>query len=293
MKVLVFGSINIDMIFEVNHIVREGETIAGAGLRRSAGGKGANQAAALAKAGMETWMAGKIGADGAFLRELLESYRVNTAYIRNYEGATGQAIVQLDSKGQNAIVLYAGGNGAINAGEVESTLDAFGAGDIVVLQNEIPVTGLIMEKAYERGIIIALNPSPFDERAKALPLNRAGMLFVNEIEGAALAAAAPDIPYPVLLDMLVRLFPRSEIILTAGKEGAYYGFEGAREKGEIVKVPVADTTGAGDTFLGYFVAARARGFAPAAALAAACKASSIAVSRPGAMEAIPLAAEVF
>jgi ribokinase len=102
-----------------------------------------------------------------------------------------------------------------------------------------------------------------------------------------------EAPPPRILVRLVERFPAAEIILTAGKEGAYYGFRGLREKGDIVDLPVADTTGAGDTFTGYFIAARARNFSVGAALAAACKAASLAVSRMGAMEAIPLGNEVF
>jgi ribokinase len=123
----------------------------------------------------------------------------------------------------------------------------------------------------------------------------ADAFFVNEIEGAALAGLAPGAGpvFPEILEALVKKFPHAEIILTAGKDGAYYGFGEIREKGDIVDLPVADTTGAGDTFTGYFIAARARGLSVGEALAVACKASSIAVSRKGAMEAIPLAGEVF
>jgi ribokinase len=296
MKVLVYGSLNIDMIFSVDHIVRPGETIGSAALERSAGGKGANQAAALAKAGMETWMAGKIGGDGRFLLELLQSYGVHTGYVREYEGASGQALIQLDKNSQNAIVLYSGGNALISKDEVHGVLENFGVGDTVVLQNEINATSEIMAAAKKRGIRICLNPSPYDERIKTLPLELADMFFVNEIEGAALAGVANG-DYPGILEALVKKFPAAEIILTAGRAGAFYGRGTSagkeRAKGDIVDLPVADTTGAGDTFTGYFIAARARGLSVPEALQTACRASSIAVSRKGAMASIPFAAEVF
>jgi ribokinase len=126
-----------------------------------------------------------------------------------------------------------------------------------------------------------------------LPLHLADLFFVNELEGAAMADLNGETAPGRILDRLVERFPSAEIILTAGTEGAYYGFRGLREKGDIVDLPVADTTGAGDTFTGYFIAARSRNFSVGAALAAACKAASIAVSRMGAMEAIPLGNEVF
>jgi ribokinase len=293
MKVLVFGSINIDLIYTVDHIVRGGETIASTSLTRSAGGKGANQAAALAKAGLPVFFAGKMGEDGAFLAELLESFGVDTRRLIRAEGPTGQALIQLDKNRQNAILLFAGGNGQIGAEEVDAALEGFGADDIVVLQNEINLTGRIMERAKARGLRVALNPSPYDERIEGFPLETVDMFFVNEIEGALLVKRPLDNPRAEILEALATRFPACEIILTGGREGAWYAYKDIREHSGIVDTPVVDTTGAGDTFLGFFIAARARGRAPAEALAVACKASSIAVSRLGAMASIPLANEVF
>jgi ribokinase len=293
MKVLVFGSLNIDLVFPVDHIEKPGETISSASLIRSAGGKGANQAAALAKAGMDVYMAGKVGADGEFLLRLLESYGVDTGCVSRYDGATGQAIIQLDKNKQNAILLFSGGNGQITPDEIKGTLEKFDRGDTIVLQNEVVHMAEIMETARERGLRICLNPSPWDAKIAALPLHLADLFFVNEIEGAAMADLSGEAPPPRILDRLVERFPAAEIILTAGKEGAYYGFQGLREKGDIVDLPVADTTGAGDAFTGYFLAARSRNFSVGEALTAACKAASLAVSRMGAMEAIPLGKEVF
>jgi len=126
------------------------------------------------------------------------------------------------------------------------------------------------------------------------------MFFVNEIEAAQLAAGngspyngASSAPLSETLDKLTERFPQAEIILTAGKDGAYYGYGKTRAKGDIVEVPVIDSTGAGDTFTGYFIAAREKKMDVSGALALACKAASIAVSRPGAMEAIPYGWEVF
>jgi ribokinase len=294
MKTLVFGSLNIDLLFSVDHIVLPGETINSYSLVKSAGGKGANQAAAFGKAGMEVCMAGKIGEDGRFLLTLLQSYGVNTDNVAVYEGASGQALIQVNrNTGENAIVLSAGGNGMITTDEIARTLDRFTAGDTVVLQNEIPVTGVIMKAAKKRGLRIVLNPSPFDERIETLPLELADMLFVNEIEGALLAGKPEKTSPDVLLDSITTRFPGTEIILTAGKDGAYYGFQKTREKCDSVTVPVVDTTGAGDTFIGYFIASRHKKLSVHEALQTACKASSLAVSRKGAMEAMPWAKEVF
>ncbi|MDR0583053.1 MAG: ribokinase [Treponema sp.] len=298
MKVLVYGSLNIDLIFSVDHVVRPGETISGKSLTKSAGGKGANQAAALAKAGLRVYAAGKIGADGRFLTGLLQSYGVNTEGIVEYKGDTGQAIIQLDKNRQNSIIVYSGGNGAITTEEITRTLAGFGPGDCILLQNEIVLLKEAITGAKRRGLAVYFNPSPYDRSIEELPLDMVDMFFVNEIEGAALAAPpepgkdGADTP-PEILDRLVNRFPDAEIILTVGEKGAYYGRGEIREKADAPDVEVADTVGAGDTFTGYFIAARARRFPVSRALAAACKAAAISVSRPGAMEAIPLAGEVF
>lgn len=297
MKVLVYGSINIDLIFTVDHIVVPGETIASTGLVKSAGGKGANQAAALAKAGMEVYMAGKIGQDGEFLLTLLESYGVNSRHVVRYEGATGQALIQVDKNGQNSIVLYPGGNERITREEILVALSGFGPGDIIVLQNEIVNTDFAVKEAKRRGLMVCLNPSPYNEKIEKLPLDGVDIFFVNEIEAAALArcqgGAETGSSPPEIVDRLAALFPKSEIILTAGKDGAYYGRGSVRAKGDIVDLPVVDTTGAGDTFTGYYLAARTRNYSVEDALNLACKAASVAVSRMGAMEAIPFGTEVF
>jgi ribokinase len=157
-----------------------------------------------------------------------------------------------------------------------------------------------MRAAKDRGLSVGLNPSPYNEGIAKLPLELADMLFVNEIEGAALAGAGAGAGGGSgegicrdILETLVGKFPAAEIVLTAGRAGAFYGFGEKRARGNIVEVPVADTTGAGDTFTGYFIAGRARGFSVERSLALACKAASIAVSRKGAMPSIPFGEEVF
>jgi len=293
MKTLVYGSLNIDLVFSLDHIVAPGETISSSSFVRNAGGKGANQAAALAKAGMSVYMAGKVGKDGQFLLELLQSYGVNTDRVVQFEGATGQAIIQLDKNKQNAIVLFSGGNGEITVEEIHSTIADFISGDIIVLQNEITHIKEIMESAEKQGMRICFNPSPYNEKIEELPLSLVDLFFVNEIEGAALAQLPSGTVPTTSLDRLVKRFPKAEVILTVGEDGAYYGCGEARAKANIIDLSVADTTGAGDTFTGYYIAAREKSMPVSTALAIACKAASIAVSRPGAMESIPLAEEVF
>jgi ribokinase len=210
-----------------------------------------------------------------------------------YDGMTGQAIIQLDKNSQNAILLHSGGNGAITAGEIENVLCDFSEGDLIVLQNEISCLKEIIELAHNKGMIICLNPSPYNEKIEELPLSMVNIFFVNEIEGAALASSPPSCRLQDILDKLVLRFPAAEIILTAGKGGAFYGKGEYRAKSEIVDAPVVDTTAAGDTFTGYYTAARAGQISVPQALKDGCKAASLTVSRLGAMDSIPYAAEVW
>jgi len=293
MKFLNYGSVNIDLVFTVDHVVKPGETLSSSSFFRSAGGKGANQSAALAKAGAKVTHAGKIGSDGQFLVDLLSGYGVDTSLIRLYEGATGQALIQLDKHKQNAIVLFGGGNVQIRKEEIDQSLALFSTGDMLVLQNEIVHTSYLIEEAKKRGLQVCLNTAPFDEKILGLPLNLVDILVVNEIEGAALANSSKGSSFGEVLNALVQTYPASEIVLTAGKGGAYYGYKETRLHEPIYDLPVADTTAAGDTFIGYFLTSRSLGHDNQRALRYACKASGLAVSRLGAMGSIPLANEVF
>jgi ribokinase len=169
----------------------------------------------------------------------------------------------------------------------------FDAGDMLVLKNEIAHTKDILEQARKKELRICFNPSPYNRSIEDLPLDAADNFFVNEIERAGLAQLPAETPAPPVLDNLVKRFPKAEIILTAGREGAYYGFGSLRKKGEIADMPVTDTTGSGDTFTGFFSAARIKGYTLAESLKIAGTAASIAVSRKGAMEPIPFGEEVF
>ena len=291
MRILCYGSLNIDMVFKVPHFVEAGETLSSSSMTRSAGGKGANQAAALAKAGCETYMAGKVGRDGRFLVDILEGFSVNCANVLVTDNPSGQAIIQLSDSNQNAIILLPGENRNIAREEIDSVLAKFSAGDWIVLQNEINLIGYIMEKAAEKGMRICFNPAPFDDAISSLPLSLVDLLIVNEIEGAGLAGCKGS--YEEIIGKLSELYPGQEIIMTAGSKGAYYrGREGFIYQ-PIIDYPVVDTTAAGDTFIGYYLASCIRGLSVKESLYYASKASGIAVSRPGAMQSVPVKDEIF
>jgi len=289
-KILNYGSLNIDLVFQVDHIILPGETLAGGDPESFAGGKGANQSVALSKAGAEVFHSGKIGDDGRWLLEKLTAFAVNTDFIRRYDGPTGQAIIQLTPRGENSIILSAGGNRKIESQEIDETLAHFSPGDYLVLQNEINGTEEIIRKAHNRGMKICINPAPFDSSILSWPLELVDILIVNEHEGAGLAGMEGS--FEEILDKLTSLYPGKEIVMTAGVEGAYYGCDDTRIHVPSVKVKAVDTTAAGDTFLGYYLATRIGGAEVKEAMERASQASSLTVSRPGAMDSIPFKSEL-
>ena len=160
MKVLNMGSLNLDYVYQVDHIVTGGETLASGGMEVFCGGKGLNQSIALARAGVPVYHAGMIGEDGEMLLDICRENGVDTRYIRRIPGKNGHTIIQVDRKAQNSILLYGGSNRALTREWVDGVLEEFGQGDLLLLQNEINLLGYIVDTAYRRGMRIVLNPSP-------------------------------------------------------------------------------------------------------------------------------------
>jgi ribokinase len=288
--ILNLGSLNIDRVFRVSHIARPGETLAVRSLEVFAGGKGANQSVALARAGADVLHVGKIGADGGWLVDKLAREGVDCRLVTVGPGPTGQAMIQVDDAGENSIVLWPGANHQITPDEVDRALDAAGAGDWLLVQNETSAVEHAIRSAHHRGMRVALNPSPFDERVREYPLELVHLLCVNQTEGAALAGR--QLPESILAVLTARL-PECEILLTLGKAGAMYRGAHMELRENVVQVDALDATAAGDTFLGYFLAGRLRAAEPAECLTIACRAAAVCVSRPGAMDSIPRRDEVI
>ena len=182
MKILNFGSCNIDFVYNLDHIVAIGETETSNSMQVFPGGKGLNQSVALAKAGMEVYHAGCIGTDGEMLTDVLESNGVDISNIKKVDEKTGHAIIQVSSKGDNSIFLYSGSNAKITEEFVDEVLDKFQKGDMLLLQNEINMIDYIVEKAYEKGMCIILNPSPYNDKIKKIDFNMLSYIILNEVE---------------------------------------------------------------------------------------------------------------
>lgn len=198
-------------------------------------------------------------------------------------------MIQLDASGGNCILLFGGANQTITPECIDSVLGHFDAGDILVLQNEINMVNEILMEARRRGLRIVLNPSPMNSRLDPTCIALADWLFVNETEAEALSGCSEP---EVQLRALAERFPQSTVLLTLGQNGAIYAEKGKKYRIGVCRVGVVDTTAAGDTFTGYFMASILNGDDPADALLTATRAAALAVGRKGAAQSIPCRSEV-
>lgn len=293
MKTLVFGSLNIDFTYHVPHFVAGGETLSSDKLGIFAGGKGLNQAAALAKAGAEVFMAGAVGIDGGFLSDMLKEAGVDTRFVAVREDArTGHAIIQKEPGGGNCILLYGGANQTVDEGQIREVLGHFGAGDLLVLQNEISGLPFLIAEGHRRGMTVVLNPSPMDDAILKLPLEKVDCFLLNEVEAGQLLGREVSHRGRETMEALLERFPGARVVLTLGEKGSWYGHGEESFHQPIFPVTAVDTTAAGDTFTGFFLGALQRGRTAREAMALGARASAIAVTRPGACPSIPELSEV-
>jgi ribokinase len=291
MKVLNFGSLNFDHFYEVEHIVRPGETIPSGKYRLACGGKGLNQSVALAHAGANVFHAGKVGRDGEALLTCLKAAGVNTRYVEMTEEApSGHAIIQVEKNGQNSIIIHGGANRAILQEDVSRVLGAFEPGDCMLLQNEVSCTAEMIDQAKKQGLTIFLNPSPMDERVAGYPLEKVDYFIINEIEGRDLSEATEA---GAIISAMRKRFPEAVTLLTLGEKGVLYADQQSSLAVPAEKVRAVDTTAAGDTFTGFFIAQMLAGQPIETCLRTACHAAAICVTRPGAADSIPHLQEVI
>ena len=293
--ILNFGSLNIDHVYQVDHVVRPGETLAGKGYEGFAGGKGANQSAALALAGAHVSHCGRVGEDGVWLRDGLGQLGVDVSgIVIDPTCHTGHAVIQVETTGgENAIFLYPGTNQQICDAQIETAFSGDISSSILLLQNEINKSSSIIRQAKSRNLPVCLNPAPFSADILQWPLHLVDLLVVNQTEAAGLALLPATAPPDDLLNALCRRWPQAEILLTLGEAGALFHAHGGRTRAAAVQPgPVLDTTAAGDTFIGYFLAARIGGLGPEDCLRHATVAAGICVTRHGARASIPRLEEV-
>ncbi len=288
--VLNFGSLNIDHVYRVEHFLQPGETLACSEYRRFAGGKGFNQSVALARAGLRVTHAGRVGSDGTWLRERLAAEGVDVRFLETAaDASTGHAIVQVAPNGENAILINGGANQSLDESYVDRVLDAVTDVDLVLLQNETSAVAHVLSAARQRGLPVAFNPAPITRDVVELPLEGLEILIVNEIEGAGLIGEGDP---NTLCQRLAERFPTTLCVLTAGNRGVWAARGSERWEQPARQVQAVDTTAAGDTFLGFFLAELLSSNSLATALATGCHAAAISVTRPGAADSIPSRAEL-
>ncbi len=278
-KVIVFGSLNVDCVATVERHPRPGETVPGLSFAYYPGGKGSNQAIAAARLGAKVCMAGRVGHDGfaSFLLDFLGQEHIDLSGVTSTDGPTGTALISVDQKGENSIIVIPSANGTVQ--EKDSAALPFSKGDILVCQNEIPAPAILaaFRRAKESGVRIVYNPAPAVPMPQEL-FDLADIVIVNEHEQAFYEKNLN----PAKHVLVKTLGSRGVCALADGKETVLEGY----------RVNVVDTTGAGDCFTGAFAAALSEGKELREALAFANKAASIAVQRPGAGSSMPMREEI-
>lgn len=274
------GSINADMIYDMPHLPQSGETLAARGMARFLGGKGANMSVAAARAAAHVCHIGAVGADGRWAVERLLEYGVDTRFIREVDAPTGHAIVAVDQKGENQIILFPGANRAIPPELVTVSLGLAASGDTVLMQNETSMQKETAEAAAARGLRVCYAAAPFEADAVTAVLPHIDLLILNAVEAAQLRDVTGQGP----ADLPVR-----DVIVTLGADGCqWFDNANAREaRFDAVKVTPVDTTGAGDTFTGYLLAGLDRGQPMEQAISLATRAAAIMVTRRGTADVIP------
>lgn len=280
----------------VDHIVEEGETISSRDLKTFFGGKGFNQSLAIARAGVDVYHFGQIGKDGLMVKETLFENGVNVDYVSVCEeDRTGNAIIQKDISGNNCIILYPGANRKLQIERIEEAISKFDNNDFIVLQNEVNYLPEIVELAKEKGMIIFFNPSPLDEKVFEVPLDLIDYFILNEIEAMGLLGEnyKDNISGNEIAKRLIKKYPNSKFVLTLGKKGSIYIDKNTKLFQDIYEVETLDTTAAGDTFTGYFIAGINNKQPIKEVMNNAAIASAIAVTRLGAYPSIPKMEEVM
>ncbi|MEL6914342.1 MAG: ribokinase [Pseudomonadota bacterium] len=283
MTIFCVGSINADHFYEVPHLPLPGETLEGANHRVGLGGKGANQSVAAARAGAEVIHVGAVGADGGWAVERLGELGVETSHIASLDGPTGHAIITVAADGENAIVIYPGPNRRISTSMIRTAFERAEAGDKLILQNEASMQVEAAQLAQQAGMQVIYSAAPFDPEAVRAVLEFTDLLVVNDVEARQLEAA---------FETELSELPVQGIVVTRGSEGVDYIAAGEVTHADAYAVTPRDTTGAGDTFLGYLVAALHADLDIAEALELASAAAALKVTRPGTADAIPSRAEV-
>ena len=279
MTIYNYGSINLDLVYRVTHLPQPGETLSSLSLEKGLGGKGANQSVAIAKAGGTVFHLGAVCSDGDKLLQQMSDAGVDVTHVASLDDATGHAVIYVDDEAENAIVLHPGANEAHSLSVVEKGLCKASQGDWLLMQNETKWIRQAAALEITSRMKTAFAAAPFNPDVVDDVLGHIDLLAVNEIEAEQLKQSLPHRTDDLnSIDMLV----------TRGADGAEFrGRDGTTIRVPAFSVNAVDTTGAGDTYLGYFLACLDAGLSIEPAMTRASAASALQVTKPGASEAIP------
>lgn len=291
-RVLVVGSLNMDLVVNAPRLPQAGETILGGNFSTFPGGKGANQAVAAARIGAAVTMVGSVGRD-AFGTQLLQTLArdgIDTSSISALEGQpTGIALITVDALGRNTIVVASGANACLTPQHLQQAQSAFAAADVLILQLEtpLPTVRAALEAAHRHGCLVVLNPAPACTLDPEL-LRGVDYLIPNEGEALQVAGSSS------LEDAIQKLsfLGVKNLIITLGAQGALLVTPGGRATFPAFPVNAVDTVAAGDAFVGTFSASLAAGISPQDAIRWANAAAAISVTRHGAQPSLPTRDEV-
>lgn len=297
-KILVIGSLNMDMVIPVDDLPQRGETILGGSPDYIPGGKGANQACAAGKLGGAVTMLGKVGRDGMgqALKDNLSAAGVDVSHVEETDKApTGMAVIYVSRTGHNSIVVVPGANGLCDAEYIRANEELIAAHDIIVLQLEIPrdAVFLAVQLAKKHRRLVVLNPAPAPESLPREVIAGLDYLTPNETELARIAGLPVGGPEEaVAAGKKLVAEGVGTVLATLGEQGALLVTKDRAQAIPTLKVDAVDTTAAGDTFNGAFVTALAEGRGEEDAIAFGNKAAAISVTRKGAQTSIPTREEV-
>jgi len=288
-KICCFGSLNIDYVYSVEHFVRAGETISTKDRFIVCGGKGLNQSIAMSKAGASVYHAGNVSAmDGQLLLSTLQANGVDVSFVDKKNTANGHAIIQVDAKGENSILLFAGTNKLVSEEQIETVLSSFEPGDLLVLQNEINMLPQLVYQGHKKGLKVILNPSPVSGITETVPLSLIDILFANEKEACYIGGGTT---ISESVHHLRTRYPQMTVVCTMGKNGALV-FDKEEYFFPAYHVKPIDTTGAGDTFLGFYVGSMTKRMNIRECLKYATAAAALSIQKKGASASIPTLVEV-
>lgn len=296
-KILVVGSSNTDMVIKARHLPRPGETIMGGTFFMNPGGKGANQAVAVARLGGQVTFICKTGSDifGHQSQQLFEEEGINTSYIfSDSEHPSGVALITVDNKAENCIVVASGANANLLPSDLIKAEEAIEQADLVLLQLEIPMQTVehVVETAFRMGKKVILNPAPAHPLSSVL-LQHLYLITPNETEAEMISGVKiTDEASAVEAARALSEMGVQNVIITLGSKGALAYYNGGVDFVPALKVDAVDTTAAGDVFNGALTVALSEGRSLTDAVRFACKASAISVTRVGAQASAPYRNEV-